>query len=61
MLSVVYKDHFISIYSSAKSWNITEKMFQMANLEERLERLENAIGHNFDKVVSILFNVYSSR
>ena len=26
----------------------------MANLEERLERLENAIGQNVEKVVSIL-------
>ena len=31
--------------------------FQMANLEERLERLENAIGQNVEKVVSALFLV----
>ena len=30
---------------------------QMANLEERLERLENAIGQNVEKVVSMLLPV----
>lgn len=39
MLSVVYIDHFISIYSSAKSWNITEKNVSDGKLRRKVREI----------------------